>query len=90
MNMVSMAKVQSYNRFGRWLEDNDILLTNILRDLCTFHKIHFHPLILDWYKIAGQMPILHKSFDGFADKQTKWLQEKGTKSVPPWRVGRDT
>jgi hypothetical protein len=89
MNMVSMAKVQSYNKFGNWLQDNEITIAGILRDVQTIHGFHFHPLIIDWYKIAGQMPHVHKSFEGYINKNSKWQQEKGSKAVPPWKLGRD-
>jgi hypothetical protein len=89
MNMVSMAKVQSYNRFGKWLQDNDTVTMGVLREMQNFHSFNLHPLIVDWYKIAGQMPHVHKSFEGYIDKNTKWQQEKGSKAVPPWKLGRD-
>jgi len=87
MNMISTAKNLNYKKFGDWLSANMPLLQSIFSDLKKPHNSHFHPLILDWYSIAGQMPQVHKVFE-FTPSLDKSMTSSQPGQGPPWRFGR--
>jgi len=87
MNMVSTFKNLNYKKFGDWLSTNLHVLVAIFTDLERLHNNHFHPLIVDWYSIAGQMPQVHRYFD-YTPSMDKVMPNGQSGQGPPWRFGR--
>ena len=87
MNTVSTFKNLNYKRFGEWLSTNLHMLTTLFTELEKIHNNHFHPLIVDWYSIAGQMPQVHRYFD-YTPNIDKGVTNTQSIQGPPWRFGR--
>jgi hypothetical protein len=92
MSSVSGAKIWSYNRLGNLLGEKISTLQTIFREMETLENVAFHPLLVDWYSILGQIPHVHKYFDDDAAQHAGAASRVGRSSgagqVPPWRVAR--
>lgn len=91
MSVTSAARAASYKRMGDLLGQR---MTNIgaflVKILGDPHERRFHPYIVDWHAILGQMPQVHKFFDGSSNAyRPKRSQNPGANDhVPPWKFGK--
>ncbi len=92
MNTISMQKALSYNRLAQFLASKSGLIGEAVKQvLAGDHEYAFHPLVVDWYGIAGQMPAVHKRFEdtpGMLGLLGTGRRGQAGALVPPWRVGR--
>ena len=94
MSSVSGAKIWSYNRLGDLLGEKIATLHKIFREMDDPLHTAFHPLLVDWHGILGQIPHVHKYFDDDAAQHGGGAASKvgrrsgGAGQVPPWRVAR--
>lgn len=93
MTTVSTYRAVSHKRFG------DLLAIKMqeLRDTFALlgshkHSQLFHPLVVDWHAILGQMPQTHRFFqnDSLVQGLLQTTRRNGADSahVPPWRTLR--
>ena len=67
-------------------------LTQLFLGLADQHERWFHPQIVDWHAILGQLPQVHRYFKNSAAVQglIRRARRNGADAahVPPWRAGR--
>jgi len=92
-----MTSVSSYlavgnKRLGDLLGSKMAQLAQLFLDLADPHRRRFHPYVVDWHTILGQMPQIHRYFRNTAVVQGLFrrAQQNGGAAahVPPWRRGR--
>ena len=92
MTAVNTYRAISHKRLGDLLGAKMGELTAVFQALADPHDRAFHPLIVDWHAILGQMPQVHRYFKNSAALQglIKRARRNGTDAahVPPWRAGR--
>lgn len=90
MSATSAARAASYKRMGDLLGEKMIALRNFLATLDDPHERRFHAYIVDWYAILGQMPQVHKYFDGSAGmyRPKRAANARANDHVPPWKFGK--
>ena len=90
MSQISTARAMSYTRMGNVLSDKMSVLTQFFRGLQSDpFECLFHPLMIDWHAIMGQIPQVHKYFDDDAAQQGGAPRvQPGGGQIPPWRMTR--
>jgi hypothetical protein len=90
MSSISMARATSHKRMGDLLGSKLNTLRAVFKLLEDFHSRRFHPLIVDWHSILGQMPQVHRYFDNSSVMQgllkRARRQAPDPAYVPPWRL----
>lgn len=92
MTTTSAARVASHRRMGNLLGEKLEALGEFLETLGALHERLFHPYVVDWHHILGQMPQVHRHFN-IGDSLTRRLSRAARNPaaaghVPPWRFGR--
>lgn len=88
MTQVSNARAWSYSRMGNMLAEKQTVLMRFFRELRDPANYWFHPTIVDWYCIMGQIPQVHKYFDDEAAQSGPAPRIRNGGIVPPWRFAR--
>ena len=90
MSATSAARASSYKRMGDLIGEKMGTLRNFLNTLADPHERRFNAYIVDWYTILGQMPQVHKFFDGSAGmyRPKRALNARADDHVPPWKFGK--
>ena len=92
MSTVTAYRAASHKRLGDLLGRKMPELAQLFLDLANPHNRRFHPLIIDWHAILGQLPQVHKYFKNSAAIQglIQRARRNGNDAahVPPWRAGR--
>jgi hypothetical protein len=92
MTYTNMARAASYRRMGDLLGQKLPVLTQLFTELSDPHKRLFHPLIVDWYAILGQMPQVHRFFFNSSSLSSTVKRARrdaaAAAHIPPWRTGR--
>lgn len=92
MSVTSAARVASYKRFGDLLNEKMGVLRTFFSDvLADAHAKWFHPYLVDWHAILGQMPQVHRYFSNagaglFPAKRGR--NPAARDHVPPWKFGK--
>jgi hypothetical protein len=92
MSATSAARVASYKRFGDLLSEKmGSLRAFFAETLADPHRSRFHPYLVDWHTILGQMPQVHRFFDSsgsslFPAKRAR--NPAARDRVPPWKFGK--
>ena len=95
MSNVSTYRAITHKRFGDLLAKKMLDLRSIFVTLGnSMHNRSFHPFIVDWHAILGQMPETHRFFKN--DSLVQGLLRQAPRRngadgahVPPWRVMRN-
>jgi hypothetical protein len=92
MSAVTSARATSYKRMGDLLGAKMPALSAYFQTLeASMHNRAFDVLIVDWYAILGQMPHVHRFFDGLSMlpgfKRARRPPDAGD-HVPPWKFGK--
>lgn len=92
MSTVNAYRAISHKRLGDLLGRKMPELTQLFLDLADQHERWFHPQIVDWHAILGQLPQVHRYFKNSAAVQglIRRARRNGADAahVPPWRAGR--
>jgi hypothetical protein len=92
MATTSTARAASYKRMGDLLGRKLPDLLPLFREFSDPHSRLFHPLLVDWHAILGQMPQVHRFFANTSNINS--IVKRARRSadaaahLPPWRVGR--
>jgi len=94
MTTVSTFRAMSHKRFGDLLGAKAEILRDVINEIgSSHHNRTFHPLVVDWYNILGQMPQAHRFFmnKNFAQSLIKRPRRDARVEahVPPWRTMRN-
>jgi hypothetical protein len=90
MNTATVMRFQSFKRFVREFESHAHVLHALYKELAELEHFHFHPYVVDWYDIAGQLPEAHRFFARPQDNLLlKRLRNPNGEGRAPWLVGRD-
>jgi hypothetical protein len=89
MTIAVTQKNQSFRRFTQEFVAQTPLLLELYGKLSNLHEFHFHPFLVDWHSIAGQLPEVHRHFElpGF-NRNILIKRARGDDARPPWAVGR--
>lgn len=91
MSLNSAAKVASYKRLGDLLGERVHTLGQFFSSLADQHERLFHPYVVDWYAILGQMPQVHRFFDGgdaLLHRPKRSRSRAARDHIPPWKFGK--
>lgn len=88
MTQISAARAWSYNRMGNALAEKQHTLTRFFQGMRELATYFFHPVLIDWYGIMGQIPQVHRYFDDEAAQNGPAPRIQNGGVVPPWRFGR--
>lgn len=88
MTQISAARAWSYSRMGNALAAKSHTLTRFFRDMQDLAHYWFHPALIDWYGIMGQIPQVHRYFDDEAAQNGPPPRIQNGGVVPPWRFAR--
>ena len=93
MSTVAAYRAASHKRFGDLLAAKMPQLQAVFREMGeSLHNQLFHPLVVDWHAILGQMPQTHRLFQNTS--LVKGLLRAAPRNqadaahVPPWRTMR--
>jgi hypothetical protein len=90
MNTATMLRFQSFKRFVKELESRASELARLYEEFEGLRGFHFHPYLVDWYSIAGQLPEAHRFFARPQDNMLlKRLRNPQGAGRAPWLVGRE-
>lgn len=81
---------QSFRRFTEELLGRMPTLIQLSSELASLHQYHFHPYVVDWHSIAGQLPEVHRHFQLPAFNRNVLLKRTrgDADGKPPWALGR--
>ena len=88
MTIAVTLKNQSFKRFTDEFVKNSPMLLQLYRELSNLHNIHFHPYLVDWHSIAGQLPEVHRHFELNFNRNILVKRGRGDPDKPPWAFGR--
>lgn len=89
MNQATVARFQSFKRFVVELRTHGHQLSDLYKALESLEQFHFHPYVVDWYGIAGQLPEAHRYFPRPQDNLLlKRIRNAQGQARAPWLVGR--
>jgi hypothetical protein len=82
---VTTGRCQSFKRFTAELESRAAELAVFYRAVANLEGFYFHPYLVDWHAIAGQLPEAHRHFakrlDNLALRHRRAREDR-----EPWRV----
>ena len=90
---ITMATTQQYQAFRRFtgeLMGLSQALYKCFRDIQSVHEFHFHPYLVDWHAIIGQLPEVHTHFPRPLDNMLLRRIRNPQGRRPPWLRGRDS
>ena len=88
MTQISAARAWSYNRMGNALAAKRPILNQFFHSISDLANFWFHPTLIDWYGIMGQIPQVHRYFDDEAAQNGPAPRMQNGGIVPPWRFAR--
>ena len=92
MSTVSAYRAVSYKRFGDLLADKLPALRRTFQLMLQPEHRRFHPLVVDWHAILGQMPQVHRYFQNTSLVQGLYKRARRSADddahIPPWDIGR--
>ena len=90
MNSATVSRFQSFKQFVRELESRSTELTGLYGTFAAPEQFHFHPYLVDWYEIAGQLPEAHRYFVRPQDNMLlKRMRNAQGETRAPWLYRRD-
>lgn len=90
MNTATMLRFQSFKRFVKELQAREADLGKLYATFAGLENFHFHPYLVDWHSIAGQLPEAHRFFARPQDNMLlKRLRNPQGAGRAPWLVGRE-
>jgi hypothetical protein len=90
MNAATVARFQSFKQFVKELELRSTELSGLYREFANLEQFHFHPYLVDWHEIAGQMPEAHRYFVRPQDNMLlKRMRNAQGGMRAPWLYRRD-
>ena len=89
MNAAIVARFQSFKRFTEELQRRATELSAFYSEICNMENFYFHAHIVDWYRLAGQLPEVHRYFERPQENMLlKRLRNAQGQVAPPWIFGR--
>ena len=82
-------RYQSFRRFTQELEAHAAELQRFYQEIHDIEAYCFHPLLVDWHAIAGQLPEVHRHFARPQDNAVRRRLAASQAGVVPWLYGRD-
>ena len=64
------------------------ILNQFFHSISDLANFWFHPTLIDWYGIMGQIPQVHRYFDDEAAQNGPAPRMQNGGIVPPWRFAR--
>ena len=90
MNSTTVARFQSFKQFVKELESRSTELNALYSLFAALEQFHFHPYLVDWYEIAGQLPEAHRYFVRPQDNMLlKRMRNAQGEMRAPWLFRRD-
>jgi hypothetical protein len=90
MNSATVARFQSFKQFVKELESRSTELNALYSLFAALEQFHFHPYLVDWYEIAGQLPEAHRYFVRPQDNMLlKRMRNAQGEMRAPWLFRRD-